>query len=130
MLWLIVFWDLPFDSGIATSTIGDGDDHAGTGGDDDAFIDRHIDGVDADGVGNDCQAGSSDRRGHRIGVIDGSRCRSSHDNTDLGNPANRRCKISRRSDFVGVNRTCDILCRVVQGIDALNAVLLGRQDIV
>jgi len=64
MLWLIVFWDLPFDSGIATSTIGDGDDHAGTGGDDDAFIDRHIDGVDADGVWDDRQAKAGNRRRH------------------------------------------------------------------
>jgi len=130
MLWLIVFWDLPFDSGIATSTIGDGDDHAGTGGDDDAFIDRHIDGVNADGVGNDCQTGSSDRCGHRISVIYCACCGTGNNDADLGNPANRCGKVCRSRYFIGINRTGKVLRCVVQSVDALNAVLLGRQDIV
>jgi len=130
MLWLIVFCDLPCASGITTSTIRHGDNHAGSGGDDDAFIDRHIDGVDADSIGNDCQAGSSDRRCHGQSVIDGACCGTGHDNADLSNPANRRGKVRRGAYLVGVDSTCDILRRVIQGIDALNAVLLGRQDIV
>ena len=125
MLWLIVFWDLPCANGITTSTIRHGDNHAGSGGDDDAFIDRHIDGVDADGIGNDGQSNTGYRRGNRVGVIDGAGGCPGHDNADLGNPANRCGKVRRGAYLVSVDSTGEILRRVIQSVDALNAVLLG-----